>query len=180
MRFQELPLAGTCLIEQEPLVDDRGFFGRSFCRDTFERQGLCGVFCQQSISRNTRQERLQGRHYQAAPHEKIKLIRCARGKIFDVIVDLRRDSFTYGQWCGVELSEDNHLLFYVPPGFAHGFQTLRPDSELFYQMSKPYSPESSRGFRWNDPDLAIGWPDSDQAFVLPGDAGLPFWPISAD
>lgn len=177
MRIEPLPLAGACLIELSPIQDERGFFARSFCQEIFAAHGLCSSFCQQSVSFNPHVSTLRGLHYQAAPHTEIKLIRCVRGRVFDVIVDIRIESPTFGQWFGVELSAENHRQIYVPAGFAHGFQTLAPDSELFYQMSAPYHPESSRGIFWQDPALGIDWPDPSQAIVSVRDAALP--PLAA-
>jgi dTDP-4-dehydrorhamnose 3,5-epimerase len=146
------------VIELDRLEDERGFFARSFCRDEFAAHGLRSSFVQCNISFNARRGTLRGLHFQASPHEEAKLVRCTRGAVFDVIVDLRKASATYRQWIAVELGADNHRMLYVPEGFAHGFQTLEDASEVFYQMSETFRPEASRGVRWNDPAFGIDWP----------------------
>lgn len=158
MNFEETPLHGAFVITLEPHRDDRGSFARSFCRREFEAHGLSPVVSQCNISRNALRGTLRGMHFQRAPHEEAKLVRCSRGAIWDVIVDLRRDSATRGQWFGVELSDQNATQLYIPKGFAHGFQTLNDDTEVFYQMSDFYAPESADGFRYDDPLLRIDWP----------------------
>jgi dTDP-4-dehydrorhamnose 3,5-epimerase len=164
-------MIGAYLVSIHRLEDERGFFGRSFCREEFLAQGLSPVVAQCNISWNRRKGTLRGLHYQAAPHAEAKLVRCTRGAIWDVIVDLREDSPTRHHWHAVELSADNRLALYVPEGCAHGFQTLADDTEVFYQMSGSYQPGSARGVRWDDPVLAIPWPladpvvsDRDRAF----------------
>jgi dTDP-4-dehydrorhamnose 3,5-epimerase len=159
MRFVETKLVGARVIEIEPHTDARGFFARSFCRDELTAAGLPGEFMQASVSYNIRRGTLRGLHFQAAPHEEPKLVRCTRGAIFDVIVDLRRTSPTHCRWFGVDLTADNRRTLYVPPGFGHGFQTLVDDTEILYQMAEPYVAELARGVRWNDPAFAIQWPD---------------------
>jgi len=146
------------LIELEPLRDERGFFARSWCAREFVEQGLETRLVQCNISWNAWAGTLRGMHYQAAPHAEVRLVRCTRGAIYDAIVDLRQDSATYRRWYGVELTADNRRMLYVPEGFAHGFQTLSDDSEVFYQMSEFYHPESARGVRWDDPAFGIRWP----------------------
>jgi dTDP-4-dehydrorhamnose 3,5-epimerase len=146
------------LIELERLEDERGFFARSFCQDEFRRLGFGPQVAQCNLSWNVRRGTLRGLHYQAAPHEEVKVVRCTRGAIWDVIVDMREGSSTRWRWHGVELNADNRLAVYVPRGFAHGFQTLLDGSEVFYQMSEPYHPELARGLRWDDPKLDIRWP----------------------
>lgn len=158
MIFRETPLQGAYLIEPELLRDERGFFARTFCRDEFAKHGLNPDLVQCSISYNARKGTLRGMHYQASPHEETKIVRCTAGAIFDVIVDLRPHSSTLRQWFGVELTGGNRRMLYVPHGFAHGFQALVDDSEVFYQMSETFHPECARGFRWNDPAISIAWP----------------------
>ena len=172
MIFRETTLRGAYLIEPELLHDERGFFARVFCQQEFELHGLSTHFVQCSISHNARKGTLRGMHYQAAPHEEAKLIRCTRGAIYDVIVDLRRDSPTYRRWAAVELTAENRLMLYVPQGLAHGFQALCDDVEVFYQISEFYHPEGARGIRWNDRSLAISWPLADP-IVSQRDGGFP-------
>jgi dTDP-4-dehydrorhamnose 3,5-epimerase len=158
LKFESTPLAGAMLIEIEPVEDERGFFARSFCQQEFRRHGLDPAIVQCNVSWNRRRGTLRGLHYQAAPHEEVKIVRCTRGVIWDVIVDLRETSPTRFKWLGVELTGQSHRALYVPKGFAHGFQTLADDTEVFYQMSESYRAELARGVRWNDPKLVIDWP----------------------
>ncbi len=161
MKFEALSLAGAWLIEMERLEDDRGFFARSFCRREFEAHGLDPGVAQMNVSLNRRRGTLRGMHFQAAPREEAKVVRCTQGAIWDVIVDLRPGSPTFRQWYGAELSAQNRRSLYVPRGFAHGFQTLADDSEVLYLMSEFYHAESARGVRWNDPAFGIRWPIPD-------------------
>jgi dTDP-4-dehydrorhamnose 3,5-epimerase len=158
VKFTETRLKGATIIDIEPIEDERGFFARSWCREEFEAHGLNPVLVQCSISFNRRKGTLRGMHYQAKPHEEAKLVRCTRGAIYDVILDLRPGSATSGQWVSVELSAENRQSLYVPEGFAHGFQTLADNTEVFYQISAVYVPESARAIRWNDPAFQIAWP----------------------
>jgi dTDP-4-dehydrorhamnose 3,5-epimerase len=158
MKFEETSLRGAYLIHLEPIKDERGFFARSWCQDEFEKNGLEGNLTQCSISFNTKKSTLRGMHYQTAPHEETKLVRCTRGAMYDVIVDLRSDSPTFKQWFAAELTAENHLMMYVPKGFAHGLQTLEDNTEAFYQISEKYFPQSAAGVRWNDPAFGIKWP----------------------
>lgn len=160
MKFAALPLAGAYLIDVQPIEDARGLFARVWCRAEFERQGLCASIEQCSVSFNPKRGTLRGLHYQAAPHGEVKLVRCTRGAVYDVIVDLRADSPTYRGWFGTELTAENRRVLYVPPGVAHGFLTQRPASEVYYQMSTAYVAEAARGVRWNDPAFGIVWPGS--------------------
>ena len=157
MKFIPTKLAGAYIVEVEPIRDDRGFFGRSFCHQEFIKQGLNPHLVQCNISFNFHRGIIRGMHYQIAPHEEVKLVRCTRGSIYDVIIDLRPESPTFKQWTAVELTASNYLALYVPAVFAHGFQTLEPETEVFYQMSEFYHPESARGVRWNDPAFAVDW-----------------------
>ena len=158
MIFTQLPLIGAFLINIEPLEDERGFFARTFCKDEFKKHGIDFSCVQCNISCNKKKGTLRGMHYQAAPHEEAKIVSCIRGAIFDVIVDIRPESSTYKKWYGAELSAKNHAMLYVPKGFAHGFQTLADDSEVFYMMSEYYHPECASGIRWDDEKVGIGWP----------------------
>jgi dTDP-4-dehydrorhamnose 3,5-epimerase len=173
MRFSELPIPGAFLVEIEPREDERGFFARTVCTEEFSRHGLNAAFVQQSVSWNVRRGTLRGLHYQTAPWEEEKLVRVTQGAIFDVIVDLRPGSATFARWHGVELSAGNHAALYMPKGLAHGFQTLSDATEVFYEMTVPYHPEAVRGVRWDDPQLAIAWPDPAGALASPRDVSLP-------
>lgn len=158
MIFEETPLAGAFLVRIEPHHDERGFFARSFCREEFLGRGLNGDLVQSSVSFNPRRGTLRGLHYQAPPFAETKLVRCTRGRIHDVIVDLRSREPSFKRSWAVELSADNRLMLYIPDGFAHGFLTLEDDSEVLYQMSTPYHAESARRLRYDDPAFAISWP----------------------
>jgi dTDP-4-dehydrorhamnose 3,5-epimerase len=158
MRFVQTPLPGAWVIELERIEDERGWFARSFDPDEFQAHGLDAAIAQCNVSFNLSAGTLRGLHYQAEPHGESKLVRCVRGAIFDVAVDLRADSPTYRQWHAVELSGENRLAYYIPVGLAHGFQTLTDDSEVLYQMGNRYVPEAARGVRFDDPAFAIEWP----------------------
>jgi dTDP-4-dehydrorhamnose 3,5-epimerase len=158
LRFLPTALAGAYVIEQERNVDERGFFARTWCAQEFERQGLDPGLAQCSASFNHRPGTLRGLHYQAPPFAEVKLVRCTRGAVFDVALDLRPDSATFRRWIGVELTGDNGLALYIPRGFAHGFLTLAPATEVGYQISTPYEPAAVRGVRWDDPFHGISWP----------------------
>jgi len=158
MIFTESPLPGAYVVELERLTDERGFFARSYCADEFAARGLGPELRQCSVSYNARKATLRGMHYQGAPHEEHKLVRCTAGAIFDVIVDIRLSSPTYRRWFGAELSFANRRSMFIPPGFAHGFMSLTDDAEVYYMISVPHAPQSGRGFRWNDPAFAIEWP----------------------
>ncbi|MFC5448773.1 dTDP-4-dehydrorhamnose 3,5-epimerase [Paenibacillus aestuarii] len=158
MVFQETYLSGAFVIRVEPIEDDRGHFARVWCRDEFLKHGLNADLVQCNVSFNKKQGTLRGMHYQVAPYEEDKLVRCTRGAIYDVIIDLRPESTTYRKWFAVELSEKNRKMLYIPKGFAHGFQTLEDNTEVFYQMSEFYQPDYARGVRWNDPIVGIVWP----------------------
>ena len=173
MIFNETAIPGAFLIEPERIEDDRGYFARTWCRDEFEARGLNPALVQCSASFNARRGTLRGMHYQAAPHSEAKLVRCTRGAIFDVVVDLRPGSTAFGRWAAVELSAENGRALYVPEGCGHGFQTLADGSEVFYQMSREYHPDSARGVRWDDPSLAIEWPPVELRTISEGDKTLP-------
>lgn len=158
MIFGPTPIAGAFLVETEPREDERGFFARTFCQDEFRHHGLDPCVAQCGISFNPHRGTLRGMHLQAPPHSEAKLVRCARGAVYDVILDLRADSPTFRHWWAVELSPAGGRLLYMPAGVAHGFQTLEPDTEVSYQMSRPYVPEAATGVRWDDPAFGIQWP----------------------
>lgn len=157
MIFEESRLKGAYIIEMERIEDERGFFARSFCVGEFEKYGLNPNIIQCNVSYNKTKGIIRGMHYQSAPHEEVKLVRCTKGRIYDVIIDLRIDSSTFKEWLAIELSADNYKMLYIPKGFAHGFQTLTDNAEVFYQMSESYHPESVRNIRWNDPLFGIKW-----------------------
>ncbi len=158
MLFRETKLKGAFIVDIEPREDERGFFARSWAVEEFTEHGLDPRLVQCSLSYNKRRGTLRGMHYQVAPFAEAKLVRCSMGAIYDVIVDLRPDSPTLKQWISVELTQSNRRALYVPVDFAHGFQTLQDDSEIFYQMSEFFHPECARGARWNDPAFGIDWP----------------------
>jgi dTDP-4-dehydrorhamnose 3,5-epimerase len=158
MLFHETTIAGVFEIQLERMADERGFFARSWCRQEFERAGLNACLVQCSISYNPRKGTLRGMHYQAAPFQEAKLVRCTRGSIYDTIIDLRPHSPTFKQWMGVTLTAQDRNMAYVPEGCAHGFLTLEDDCEVFYQMSTSYCADAARGVRWDDPAFKIAWP----------------------
>jgi len=162
MIFIETKLKGAFIIEPEPLEDERGFLARTFDQKELEAHGLNPRVVQCNISFNKKKGILRGMHYQIAPYEEAKLVRCTRGAIYDVIIDLRPESPTFKQWIAVELTAENRRMLYVPEGFAHGFQTLEDNTEVFYQMSEFYHPECARGVRWDDPVFGIEWPDDER------------------
>lgn len=157
MRLRELDVPGVWLVEGRPEQDERGTFVRHFDREVFAGAGLCTAWDQGSSSLNRRAGTLRGMHWQAAPHEETKLVRCVHGAIHDVVLDLR-DGPTYGRWAAVELDEDDARALYIPPGCAHGFQTQRDDSVVSYLIATPYVEGLARGVRWDDPAFAIAWP----------------------
>jgi dTDP-4-dehydrorhamnose 3,5-epimerase len=162
MKFSETELSGAFLIDPELLEDERGFFARTCCRKEFEQHGLNPDWVQCSISYNKCKGTLRGMHYQVAPNAEAKLVRCTMGAIYDVIIDLRTESKTFMQWISVELTAENRKMIFIPEGFAHGFQTLVDNAEVFYQMSSFYDPESTRAVRWNDPQFKIRWPEANR------------------
>ncbi len=158
MKFIETPLPGVWFIEPQRLEDERGFFARTWCREEFAQRGLNADLAQCSVSFNAKKGTLRGMHWQAAPHEEAKLIRCTMGAIYDVALDMRADSPTFKQWFSVELSAQNRTMLYIPEGCAHGFQTLEDECEVFYQISKSYHAASVRGVRFDDAAFGIRWP----------------------
>lgn len=172
MLFLPTELPGVFVIDVEPKADDRGLFARTYCCDEFAAHGLCTGWVQCNVSFNTRAGTLRGMHWQAAPHEEVKLVRCTTGAAHDVVVDLRDGSPTYRKWVAVEITAANRRAVYIPSGCAHGFLTLVDGTELFYQMSAFYVPEAARGVRWDDPALGIAWP-APPTVVSDRDANLP-------
>src|SRR5262245_52591359 len=172
MIFQETPLAGAFVIELEPHADERGFFARTFCEREFAAHGLATRYPQANTSFNRKAGTLRGMHWQAAPHGEAKLVRCTSGAIFDVIVDLRRRSPTRLRWFGAQLDARNRSALYVPQGFAHGFLTLEPDTEVSYLMSESHHPDAARGMRFDEPRIGIAWP-ARPALVSPRDLAYP-------
>jgi len=162
MIFLETPLRGAYVIELDKHEDERGYFARSWCAREFAARGLDPHLVQCNVSFNKLNGTLRGLHYQIPPHAEAKLVRCTKGSLFDVIVDLRKASPTFLQWFAIELTAANHRMLYIPKLFAHGFQTLEDGVEIFYQMSEFYEPAAARGLRWNDPRLGINWPDADR------------------
>jgi dTDP-4-dehydrorhamnose 3,5-epimerase len=158
MRFIPTELGSACIVEPEPHKDERGLFARTYCAREFRDHGLADVFVQCNTSWNARKGTIRGLHFQLPPSSEVKLVRCTAGSLWDVIVDLRPDSPTYLKHVGVELTAGNRRALYVPAMFAHGFQTLEDDTEVFYQMSEFYAPHSARGLRHDDPRLGIRWP----------------------
>lgn len=158
MIFHATKLEGAFIIELERIEDQRGFFARAFCQREFSDHHLAADFVQCNISFNKHRGTLRGMHYQRAPYQEAKLVRCTAGAIYDVIIDLRPDSHTYLDWLAVELTAENRKMLYIPEDFAHGFITMADNTEIFYQMSQFYEPKSSCGLRWNDPLFNIHWP----------------------
>jgi len=158
MKFSKTNLKGVVIIDLEKKEDERGFFARIWDVNKFKDYGLNNLIVQCNISFTKKRGSIRGMHYQLAPYEEAKLIRCTKGRIFDVAIDLRKDSETYKKWFSVELTEDNYKMFYIPEGFAHGFQTLEDNCEVFYQVSQHYIPAAEKGIRWDDPFFKIKWP----------------------
>jgi dTDP-4-dehydrorhamnose 3,5-epimerase len=170
--FKPTELPGAFVIEPQRHSDLRGHFARTYCEKEFADRGLESRVSQCSVSFNRRKGTLRGMHYQAAPFEEVKVVRCNCGSIYDVIIDLRSDSPAYQKWFAVQLDEENGKMLYIPRGFAHGFQTLANNTEVFYQMSQVFSPEHARGVRWNDPAFSIAWPE-DERIILERDRNYP-------
>lgn len=174
MRFEVTTLPGVMLIEPDARHDERGLFSRTFCKAEFAAHGLPDAFAQCSVSYSERRGTLRGMHWQDEPAAEGKLIRCTRGAIRDVALDLRPESATYLRWCAFDLTEDNLRQVYIPPGFAHGLQTLVDRCEVHYSITVPYAPALQRGARWNDPAFGIDWPIV-PPIVAPRDADFPDW-----
>lgn len=175
MKFLETDLKGAYLIETEPIFDDRGFFARFWCQREFLEYGLNANLVQCNISFNAKKGTLRGMHYQSKPHEEAKLVRCTRGSIYDVIIDIRLDSPTFKSSFAVELRSGKYNMLYIPEGFAHGFLTLEDNTEVFYQMSDFYYPELAKGIRWDDPLFAIKWPKISQLIISEKDLSYSFY-----
>jgi dTDP-4-dehydrorhamnose 3,5-epimerase len=158
MTFDETQIPGAWLLGLEPRGDERGFFARLFCAEEFAEHGLATSFVQVNNSLSVERGTLRGMHYQLPPAAEVKLVRCVRGSLLDVVLDLRPESPAFKSWFGAELSAENRLMMYVPEGCAHGLLTLEPDTEAVYFVTAPYSPEHERGIRWNDPEFGIEWP----------------------
>lgn len=171
--LKETKLKGAYVIEPEKFEDVRGFFARSFSQQEFREHGLRTEFVEAGISFNVRKHTVRGMHYQTAPHTQAKLVRCTRGAIYDVMIDLRPGSPTYKQWVAQELTAENRFMLYIPENFAHGFQTLEDGSEVFYQLSHCYSPGSEVGFRWDDRAFGIQWPVTEGIIINERDRGYP-------
>lgn len=176
MIFTETRLKGALIVEMEPIRDNRGFFARAWCQREFEAHGLISRFVQNNITFSPKRGTLRGLHYQIAPHEEVKLVRCTRGAIYDVIIDLRPESPTYKQWLGTELTADNRKMTYIPGGFAHGYQILMDETEVFYQVGQFYAPEYERGIRWDDSDFAVDWPITPPLVLSEKDKRWPDFP----
>ncbi|MEW6157613.1 MAG: dTDP-4-dehydrorhamnose 3,5-epimerase [Verrucomicrobiota bacterium] len=173
MKFSRTAIDAVWIIELERREDERGFFARTWCRNEFASQGLKAELVQCSTSLNLKRGTLRGMHYQAEPHPEAKLIRCTRGAIYDVALDLRTSSPTFRQWVATELTAENGRMLYIGEGLAHGFQTLIDETEVFYQMTEYFHPECARGVRWNDPSFAIHWPHTEHRLMSDRDASYP-------
>lgn len=173
MIFHPASLPGAAVIEPEPVEDERGLFARVWSQREFAARGLGATWVQSAVSYNAKAGTLRGIHYQAAPHAEAKLVRCTRGAIYDVIVDIRPMSAGFLQWAAFDLTADNRRLLYVPEGFAHGFQTIVDGTEVFYEISAVHHPEAARGLRWDDPRLGIAWPIVPPRVMSPRDRRFP-------
>jgi dTDP-4-dehydrorhamnose 3,5-epimerase len=173
MKFHPAKLKDSVIIEPERLEDERGFFARLWCEGEFKAHGLNSELVQINLSYNRRYGTLRGLHYQVSPYAEAKVVRCVRGAIYDVLVDLRPESPTYLQWLGVTLSAANRNMLYVPEGFAHGFQTLEDHTEVCYQVTQFYTPGAERGARWDDPAFGIAWPEVDDRVISAKDREWP-------
>lgn len=179
MIFTETPLAGAYVIEPQRITDERGFFGRIFCKKELENQGLKTDLQQSNVGFSSKSGTLRGLHFQEGPHSEVKIVRCTRGKMFDVIVDLRPHSPTRAGWFGVELSEENSRMIYVPEGFAQGYITLAQDTEMYYHTTQFYQPDAASGVRYNDPEFGIAWP-ADVAVISQQDREWPDYASRAE
>lgn len=173
MIFEETPIPGAFVIVPEQVCDVRGSFARTWCHYEFESRGLNSQFVQSSTSFNHRAGTLRGLHFQRAPHLEAKLVRCTRGRAFDVIVDLRRESPAFGRWFATEIGADDGHMMFIPEGVAHGFQTLEDATEILYQISTYYAPDYAAGLRWDDPDIGIAWPEAEERTISEKDRELP-------
>jgi len=174
MKFIKTKIDGVLFVDIEPISDNRGFFSRSWCRDEFLINGLDPNLSQCSFSFNEEKGTIRGMHYQEVPYQETKVVRCTSGSIYDVVVDVRKDSKTYLQWLAVELSSQNRRMIYVPKGVAHGFQSLEKETEVFYMVSSNYSKNYSKTINWNDPEIAIDWPQKSNYIISENDNKAPF------
>jgi dTDP-4-dehydrorhamnose 3,5-epimerase len=173
MLFTETKIAGAWILDAQRIGDERGFFARTWCHDELAGKGLRAELAQCSVSYNARRGTLRGMHFQSAPCMETKIVSCLRGSIYDVLLDLRRDSPTYCQWLAVELTHDSFRAVYIPEGVAHGFQTLTDDAIVSYQISEIHSPDHARGVRWDDPAFNIEWPEARERILSPRDRLYP-------
>jgi dTDP-4-dehydrorhamnose 3,5-epimerase len=174
VKFATTPVEGVAVVQIDRIADERGFFARVWCRDEFAEHGLEVDWVQANVGRSTRAGTLRGMHYQRDPHAEVKLVRCTRGAVYDVALDLRATSPSYLRWTGVTLSADEHTMLYIPEGCAHGYQTLVDDSEIVYSTSAPYAREAATGARYDDPTVGIRWP-RDVEVISEQDAGWDLW-----
>ena len=165
MKLAETKLKGVYVVELELFEDERGFFARTFCQKEFKNHGLNPNLAQISIAYNKKKGTIRGMHYQLPPHEEAKLVRVSRGAIYDVVIDLRKDSKTFKKWVSIELTDKNNKMIYAPAGCAHGYQTLEDSTEVIYHISEFHVPELYRGIRWNDPVFGITWPDQEHSII---------------
>ena len=173
MIFEETRLPGAYIIQLEPIRDNRGFFSRVFCQREFEALDLTTEFVQANMTYSMEKGTLRGLHYQIRPHKEVKLVHCPQGAIYDVILDMRPDSPTYLEWVSVELTAENRKMLYIPGEFAHGYQTLADDTEVFYQVAQFYAPDFERGIRWDDPTFQIEWPETSRPILSEKDKAWP-------
>jgi len=171
MKFSSVNVEGVFVVELAPAADDRGFFARAFCEKEFMEHGIDVRLIQANISYNRQRGILRGLHWQVSPYEEAKLVRCIKGSIFDVVVDVRPESRTYKNWYGIDLTSTNRQALFIPGGCAHGYQVLEDDTEVFYQVSAPYVQEAEKGARWNDPSFGIEWPINEGVILSPKDRG---------
>ena len=177
MNIQKTAVDGACLLEFQAYEDERGYFTRAFCAKEFAKAGLPLKIVQANLAGSVTKGTLRGMHYQVAPYEEAKLIRCIRGSIFDVVVDIRPASATYGSWFGAELNAENRLMMFVPNGCAHGYLTLANDSEVYYLVSEFYESSAERGIRWNDPTFNVQWPITEELILSDKDRAWPDFKI---
>jgi len=173
MQFSEAKLPGVFIIDLEKIRDERGFFARALCHREFEAQGLTDDFVQANLSFNQKKFTLRGMHYQEAPYDEVKLVRCSKGKLLDVVIDLRPASPTHLNWMAQELDAERHTMIYIPKGFAHGYLTLADATEVFYQVSQYYTPDAEKGIRWDDPLFHIEWPQRKGLIISAKDLAWP-------
>jgi dTDP-4-dehydrorhamnose 3,5-epimerase len=177
MIFTPAPIPGAYIVDIEKHADERGFFGRFFCEAEFRKQGIPFRVAQANVGRSRRKGTLRGMHYQVPPHAEDKLVRCVQGAVFDAIVDLRKDSPSYGRWFGLELSAKSSRMFLLPKGTAHGYLTLEDETEIVYLVSEPYSAGAERGIRWDDPSFGIVWPITENLIISEKDRAWPDFPL---